>query len=139
SLDCRQDGSALGTGDRGTWLFNSTIAGIEQADAIPLIGANPRLEAAVLNARIRKVWRATGLPIGVIGEAADLYYDYRHLGAGPDSLKELVAGRNDFADVLAKAERPLVIVGPGALARADGAGVLALAAELARATGVLPS
>src|SRR5690606_39322620 len=66
-----EDGPALGTAGRGTWLFNSTIAGIEQADAILLIGANPRLEAAVLNARIRKVWRATGLPIGVIGEAAE--------------------------------------------------------------------
>ena len=137
-IDCRQDGSVLGTGGRATWLFNSTIAGIEQADAILLVGTNPRVEAAVLNARIRKVWRATGLPIGVIGEPADLHYAYSHLGAGPDTLRELAAGRNDFAKTLEAAERPLIVLGAGALARADGAGVLALAAHLARTVGALP-
>ena len=73
NLDARPPGSTLHPKNgRASYIFNPTIAGIEQADAILIVGSNPRREAAVLNARIRKVWRATGLPIGVIGEAADL-------------------------------------------------------------------
>ena len=85
SIDCRQDGAALDPANgRASYLFNATIAGIEQADGIMLIGANPRREAPVLNARIRKRWRASNLKIGVIGEKADLTYDYAYLGAGPE-------------------------------------------------------
>ncbi|HTM77936.1 MAG TPA: NADH-quinone oxidoreductase subunit NuoG, partial [Devosia sp.] len=128
NVDARPAGSGLNPANgRASYLFNPTIAGIEQADAILLIGTNPRREAAVLNARIRKVWRATGLPIGVIGEAADLTYSYSHLGAGSDTLADLVAGRGEFAETWAKAKNPLVIVGEGA-ANAD---VLAAAAKLA--------
>src|SRR5690606_36759969 len=122
NYDCRQDGAALDPAlGRATYLFNPTIEGIEDADALLIIGANPRLEAAVLNARIRKRWRAGRFPIAVIGEAADLRYDYAHLGAGPDTLKELAAGRGDFFTVLQNASRPIILVGQGALARADGA------------------
>ncbi|HTN63495.1 MAG TPA: molybdopterin-dependent oxidoreductase, partial [Devosia sp.] len=128
SVDARPAGSGLNPANgRASYIFNPTIAGIEQADAILLIGTNPRHEAAVLNARIRKVWRATGLPIGVIGEAADLTYSYSHLGAGTDTLADLVAGKGEFAETWAKAKKPLVIVGEGA-ANAD---VLATAAKLA--------
>src|SRR6185436_14465395 len=87
SIDCRQDGVALDPSlGRASYLFNATIAGIEQADGIMLIGANPRREAPVLNARIRKRWRASNLKIGLIGEKADLTYDYAYLGAGPETL-----------------------------------------------------
>ena len=68
---------------RASYLFNATIAGIEQADALLIVGANPRREAAVLNARIRKRWRAGKFPIALIGERADLTYHYDYLGAGP--------------------------------------------------------
>ncbi len=125
NTDCRADGAQLG-GARQSYIFNSTIAGIDEADAILLIGTNPRLEAPVLNARIRKAY-LRGAEIGVVGEAADLSYKYAHLGAGPASLGDLGA----FGDTLKNAQRPMVIVGAGALARDDGAAVLRAAGKLA--------
>ena len=74
---------------RASYLFNATIAGIEKADALLLVGANPRREAAVLNARIRKRWSKGGFPIGLIGERADLTYPYDYLGAGPETLDDV--------------------------------------------------
>ncbi|MEO0496794.1 MAG: NADH-quinone oxidoreductase subunit NuoG, partial [Pseudomonadota bacterium] len=136
--DCRQDDAALDPSlGRGSYIFNTTIEGIEDADAILIIGSNPRFEASLLNTRIRKNWRATGLPIGVIGEQVDMRFDYQYLGAGPDTLKEVVAGTNKFASVLKKAKRPLIIVGQGALARGDGAAILGQAAKLADAVGAV--
>jgi NADH-quinone oxidoreductase subunit G len=121
---------------RSAYLFNPTIAGIEEADAILIIGSNPRLEAAVLNSRIRKTWRAKGIPIGVIGERADLTYAYDYLGEGFETLADIAAGKGAFAEVFAKATRPLVIVGEGAVSHAGlgkqpGRDVMALAAKLA--------
>ena len=89
------------------------------------MGSNPRKEAAVLNARIRKRWRTGQLKIGVIGARADLTYDYDYLGAGTDSLGELAAGKHAFADVLKGAKNPIVLVGAGVAARHDGPAVLA--------------
>ena len=138
SIDCRQDGTPLGeAGGRAGYLFNSTIDGIEDADAILLIGTNPRHEAPVLNARIRKAWLASQLPIGVVGEQADLTYDYEYIGAGADTLKDVSDGSHKFAQVLAKAERPLIIVGQGALSRADGKSVMGHAAKIAQACGAI--
>jgi len=137
NIDCREPGSALDPAKgRASYLFNATIDGIEDSDALLIIGANPRLEASVLNARIRKRFRAPGeYPIGVIGEAADLRYGYEHLGEGPQALADLAAGKNRFIQKLKKAEKPLVIVGQGALARPDGAAILALAASLSTSIG----
>src|SRR5712672_3537781 len=118
-------------GGRASYIFNPTIAGIEQADALLIVGSNPRKEAAVLNARIRKRWRTGQLKIGVIGAKADLTYDYDYLGAGTDSLSDLAAGKHSFADVLKGAKHPIVLVGAGAASRHDGAAVLALAAKVA--------
>jgi NADH-quinone oxidoreductase subunit G len=135
-LDCRQDGAALDPSlGRASYIFNPTIAGIEEADALLIVGANPRYEAAVLNARIRKRWRRGEFPIGVIGEAAELRYDYEYLGAGTDTLTEVAEGTNKFFAKLKKAKRPMIIVGQGALTRADGRGVLATVAGLAEAVG----
>jgi NADH-quinone oxidoreductase subunit G len=130
NLDCRQDGSALDPAlGRASYLFNATIAGIERADALLIVGSNPRREAAVLNARIRKRWRAGKFPIGLIGARADLTYPYDYLGAGAETLADLAAGRHDYAKALKSAERPLVLLGAGALARPDGAAIAALAAK----------
>jgi NADH-quinone oxidoreductase subunit G len=138
NLDCRQDGAALDPSlGRSSYIFNPTIDGIEQADALLIIGSNPRFEASVLNARIRKRWRQGGFPVGVIGEVGDLRYDYQPLGAGADTLSKLAAGDVAFLDVLKGAKRPMIIVGQGALARADGAAVLSLAAKLAGAVGAV--
>ena len=122
---------------RASYIFNPTIAGIEQADALLIVGSNPRREAAILNARIRKRWRTGRLKIGVIGTKAELTYDYDYLGAGTDSLADLAAGKHSFSDVLKNAKNPIVLVGTGAFARHDGAAVLALAAKLAADIGAL--
>jgi len=122
---------------RASYIFNPTIAGIDQADALLIVGSNPRKEAAVLNARIRKRWRSGQLKIGVIGARADLTYPYDHLGAGTDSLSNLAAGKHSFADVLKNAKKPIVLVGAGAGARHDGPAVLALAARLALDVGAV--
>jgi NADH-quinone oxidoreductase subunit G len=136
NIDARPAGSALDARKgRASYIFNPTIAGIEQADAILLIGTNPRREAAVLNARIRKAWRTGTVEVGVIGEAADLTYDYTHLGAGVDALAELASGQGAFANALKNAQRPLIIVGEGAVTGASGKDVLALATLVARANG----
>jgi NADH-quinone oxidoreductase subunit G len=136
STDCRQDGMALGAGPRESWLFNSTIAGIEQADAILLVGINPRLAAPVLNARLRRRWMAGALRVGVIGEQADLTYGYDYLGAGAASLSGLSGQDSDFAKALKAAKAPAIIIGAGALSRADGAAVLKAAADVAKAFGL---
>jgi NADH-quinone oxidoreductase subunit G len=122
---------------RASYIFNPTIAGIDQADALLIIGSNPRKEAAVLNARIRRRWRSGQLKIGVIGVKADLTYDYDYIGAGTDSLSDLAAGKGSFADVLKNAQHPIVLVGSGAIARHDGTAVLALAAKLASDLGAI--
>ncbi|HEX2216722.1 MAG TPA: NADH-quinone oxidoreductase subunit NuoG [Xanthobacteraceae bacterium] len=137
NLDCRQDGAALDPAlGRASYLFNATIAGIEQADALLIVGSNPRKEAAVLNARIRKRWRMGGFPIGLIGERVDLTYPYQYLGAGPETLSEVSRG-GDFTALLRGAERPLILLGQGALARPDGAAVAAAAARLAQEVGAV--
>ena len=133
-IDCRQDGAKL-SGPRGNYIFNTSIAGIEEADAMLLIGTNPRLEAPVLNARIRKRYLMGNLPIAAIGAPVDLTYATEFIGAGPETLTELLAGNQSFADVLAKAEKPMIIIGQGALTREDGDAVLAAAIELAAKTG----
>jgi len=134
NLDCRQDGASLDPAlGRASYLFNAGIEGIERTDAILLIGTNPRLEASVLNVRLRKRWRQGGLAIGLIGERIDLTYPYEYLGAGPQTLAELAAGKHSFAARLNEAKHPAVIVGAGAAARADGAAVLAAAARIALA------
>ena len=130
NIDCRQDGAKLG-GTRAGYLFNTTIAEIEEADAILMIGTDPRWEAALVNARIRKRWRQGGLKTGVIGARRDLTYPYEHLGAGPRSLDDVVAGTHDFCKVLEAAERPMLITGSGAVARRDGAEILAAARAVA--------
>ena len=136
NLDCRQDGSALDPKwGRATYLFNATIAGIDTADALLIVGANPRKEAAILNARIRKRWRAGNFPIGLIGPRADLTYTYDYLGAGCDTLADI--SRHSFADAMRKAAHPLLIVGSEAFARGDGAAVASLVAKAAGDLGVI--
>jgi NADH-quinone oxidoreductase subunit G len=131
NLDCRQDGAKLDAEVRCSYIFNSTVAGIDRASAVLLIGANPRVEAPVLNARIRKRWTHGGLSVGVIGADTDMTYPTTHLGNGPDALQKLADGKGDFAKIMKDAERPMIIVGQDALARPDGAQILALARAVA--------
>jgi NADH-quinone oxidoreductase subunit G len=132
NIDARYPGSPLHPKfGRSSYLFNSTIAGIDEADAIMLIGSNPRREAAVLNARIRKRYLKGNVLIGVVGEKADLTYPYNYLGAGAESLAQFV----DHAP--AQKEKPMFIIGQGALNRRDGAAVLAMLAKAAASLGVI--
>ena len=140
NIDCRQDGAKLDpTLGRATYVFNSTIEGIDRADAFLLVGTNPRHEAPVLNARILKRIRQSQarLPVGLIGEEADLTYAYDYLGAGPETLAKVADGSHSLLKKLEGAEGPMLIVGQAALARADGAGVLALAAKAAMTMGAI--
>jgi NADH-quinone oxidoreductase subunit G len=137
NLDCRQDGAKIGGGPRQTYLFNSTIAGVEAADAILLVGANPRWDAPVLNARIRKAWLASPLKIANIGVGVDLTYPVEQLGTDIGVLEAIADGSHAFAKVLKDAKRPMIILGAGALNRADGAAVLRLAARIASDTGMI--
>jgi NADH-quinone oxidoreductase subunit G len=130
NIDCRQDGAKL-DGPRGSYIFNPGVRGIDSADAILLIGSNPRTESPVLNARIRKRYLHGHCAVASIGPAADLTYPVERLGAGPATLRELVDGKLGFFEKLKSAKNPLIIVGMGALAREDGAAVLAMARELA--------
>ena len=134
NMDCRQDGAHLPADNRAAWLFNPTVQGIEDADAILLIGANPRLESAVLNARLRKAW-LTGTEIGLIGPGADLTYDYAHLGEDASALGSVMD--SDFADVLKNAERPMVVLGGAALTHPDAAAIMGEAMALAGAIGAI--
>jgi NADH-quinone oxidoreductase subunit G len=135
-MDCRPAGSAL-TGPRANYILNSGIAGIEEADGLLLIGVNPRLEASVINARIRKRWRAGRFPIAMIGEAADLTYPVENLGVGPETLQALVKGNLDFSKTLAACQRPMIILGEAAVSRADGAAIFDMALDLAEKTGAI--
>ncbi|KCZ94353.1 NADH-quinone oxidoreductase subunit NuoG [Hyphomonas johnsonii] len=136
NTDCRPAGAAYGTdGVRERYILNPTLMGVEEADALLLIGTNPRVEAAVWNARIRKSWLWGDLKVGLIGEAVDLTYKYDHLGTGGDTLANIAS--SDFYDVLKNAKRPMVVVGEGALCRADGQAVLAAALKVAQDVGAV--
>ena len=137
NMDCRQDGSKVDPTQRASYIFNSTIAGIEDADALLIVGANPRWEAPVLNARIRKRYLMGKFPIAAVGPAIDLSYPVDWLGEDADVLAQIAAGTHPFAEILKTAERPMIIVGSGAVARPDGAAVLGLARQAADAAGAV--
>ncbi|NDH62010.1 MAG: NADH-quinone oxidoreductase subunit G [Alphaproteobacteria bacterium] len=130
NYDCRQDGAKI-DGPRGGYIFNAGVRGIDSADAILLIGTNPRWESPVLNARLRKRYLSGQCAVASIGPAVDLTYPVERLGAGPATLRDLVDGKLGFWEKLKAAKRPLIVVGMGALAREDGAAVMALARDLA--------
>ncbi len=137
NMDCRQDGAPLdGAGARAGYVFNSGFSGIDEADALLIVGSNPRLEAPVVNARIRRRWLAGNFPVGLVGTPAELTYGVEHLGAGSQTLKQIADGKHPFAKVLKAARRPMLILGMGALARPDGAAVLALARRIADDNGI---
>uniref|UniRef100_A0A383VYH3 Uncharacterized protein n=1 Tax=Tetradesmus obliquus TaxID=3088 RepID=A0A383VYH3_TETOB len=120
---------------RSTYVANTTVAGLEAADVILLIGTNPRVESPVYNARIRKSW-LDGAQVGLIGEAVDLTYKYTHLGSDAAAISKLAAG-GAFLETLKKAERPVMVVGPGVLNRPDRAALLKAIHGLAEAAGVV--
>jgi NADH-quinone oxidoreductase subunit G len=137
SLDCRQDGARLDPACRAGWLFNTTIAGIEEADSCLLIGSNPRWEAALVNARLRKRYLRGGFRAAAIGPECDLTYPVELLGDGGSALNALAEGDHPWADILRQAAAPMLILGPGALTRPDGDRVLGTARRVAEQCGMI--
>ena len=131
NFDCRLKGEKLNADDRASYLFNTTIAGIESADACLLIGVNPRKDAAILNARIRKRFLSKKLKVASIGCNAELTYDYKNLGDNIEILKDILDGNSEFCAVLQKAEKPMLILGHDIISGADGSLVLAYAKKIA--------
>jgi len=133
NTDCRPAGAAYAaSGLREHYLLNPTLMGVEEADALLLIGTNPRKEAAVWNARIRKSWLWGNLNVALIGPQIDLTYPYQHLGVSPSAL-----GSGEVRAFLRGAKKPMIIVGEAALCRADGAAVFAAALGLAQDSGAI--
>ncbi len=137
NIDCRQDGAALDASVRASYLFNTTIAGIDEADAVLIIGSNTRWEAPIINARLRKRYIGGGFKAGVIGQNFDLTFKTEHLGENADTLKDVLDGSNPFADVLKAAEKPMLIIGQGALTREDSNAILSTAKEIADKYGMV--
>ncbi|XP_023276074.1 NADH-ubiquinone oxidoreductase 75 kDa subunit, mitochondrial-like [Seriola lalandi dorsalis] len=124
--------AGAGTDLRSNYLLNTRIAGIEDCDLLLLIGTNPRYEAPLFNARIRKSWLHNELHVAMVGHNVDLSYTYDHLGEDTSVLKELANGTHPFCQVLSAAKRPVVIVGSSALQREDGAAILSTVSTIAQ-------
>ncbi|MEE8663872.1 MAG: NADH-quinone oxidoreductase subunit NuoG [Acetobacter sp.] len=141
NIDCRQDGATYDLSDRARYTFASGIVGIEDADALLIVGAVPRHEAPVLNARIRKRYLAAGrggFPIGVIGaQPSDPTWGYEAVGDGPAALNGLLDGSNPFAAVLKAAKKPMIILGHGALTRKDASAIQSSVWKLAEEVGAV--
>src|SRR5437868_6801237 len=137
SLDCRQDGARLDTRHRAAYLFNTTIAGIENADACLLVGTNPRWEAPLVNARLRKRYLHGGFRVAAIGPAHDLTFPVERLGEGGEALNAVARGEGAWAEVLRAAKAPMIVLGQGALARFDGARVLGAGRAIAETFGMI--
>ncbi len=136
SLDCRQDGARLDPRCRAGYLFNTTIAGIEKADACLLVGTNPRGEAPLVNARLRKRHLQGGFRVAAIGPALDLTFPVEMLGTGGETLSVVARGDHPWAARLRDAKNAMIVVGQGALSRPDGPRVLAAARSLAESCGL---
>lgn len=130
NTECRSDGAKIDASNRSSYLFNSTIAGIEDADAILLVGTNPRSEAPIINARIRKAWLAGGVKVANIGEEFDLTYKIEQLGNSPQALEDLLKGK-EFGKTLKDAKNPMIILGSGVLTRSDAEAMQTTAQKIA--------
>jgi len=137
SLDCRQDSALVDPRCRAGYLFNTTIAGIDRADACLLVGTNPRWEAPLVNARLRKRYLRGGFRVAAIGPAHDLTFPVERLGAGGEALNALARGEGAWAELLSTAKAPMIVLGQGALARRDGARVLGAGRAIAESFGMI--
>lgn len=138
NLDCRQNLTSMHSKyGRASYLFNSSISAIHEADAILIIGSNPKIEAPVLNSYILQNYRKTGLPIGVIGDNNALSYPYTFLGYDTDTIVNLLNGKNSFVEKLKKAQKPLILIGQGAFTTEAEINVLNAIAKLGIEIGAI--
>lgn len=136
-IDCRQNGVEGGDGPRCSYLFNTTIEGIEQTDYCLLIGTNPRWEAPLINARIRKNHLMTGLAVALLGPSHELGYPTEQLGNDPLILEKILKGKHSLSTALTSAKFPMMILGQSALRRSDGSVLLNTARKIADKYGFI--
>lgn len=132
NIFCEGNGSNPQADLRSSYLMNCHITGLEKADLFLLVGTQPRVEAPMVNARIRKTVRATQAKVGYIGPPADFNYDHQHLGTGPKTLLELAEGRHPFLSAIQAAKNPCIILGAGLFQRNDKEAILATVETIAK-------
>ena len=137
NLDCCEEGARPFTHDRSLYLFNTSIAGIEASDACLLVGTNPRFEATMINARLRKRALQGNFEVGCIGECDDLIYPVTPIDIGPRGLEDILTERHPWSRVLKKSHRPMVILGTSALMRPDRDAIQILTLKIAQKYGAL--
>lgn len=137
NIDVRSNSAALEADFRSQYLMNSRITGVDETDLLIMVGTNPKIECPVLNARIRKAVMVNGLDVAVIGPGNNISYNYQHLGNSTKTLKEIADGTHPFAERLAKAELPMIIVGSETLSRTDGEGIQNTINALTKNTNVI--
>ena len=115
NLECRHDKIYINPKERMNYIFNSSIKGIEESDLILLVGTNPRLEATILNTRIRKAYLRNKPKIYSVGNPGDLTYPYQNIGSNTSIIRDIVSGSHEISDKIKKSKRPLIIVGESAL------------------------
>jgi len=115
NIECRQDKVYLNPNERTNYIFNSSIKGIEDSDLVILIGTNPRLEATILNARIRKAYLKNNLEINSIGDPGDLTYPYKKIGNSTSIIQKIVSGKHQLSEKIKKSKKPIIIIGESAL------------------------
>ena len=120
NLECRQGKIYINPQERMNYIFNSSINGIEDSDFILLVGTNPRLEATILNTRIRKAYINNRLKIYSIGNPGDLTYPYQSIGSNTSVIREIVSGSHEISGKIKKSKKPLVIIGESALYEKTG-------------------
>ena len=130
NTECRQDGSKI-NGGREKWLFNSKLSGIDVSDGCLLIGTNPRIEAALINSRIVRKSKEKNYSIGLLGNKSELNYNYDYLGDDPSIIYDLINNNNPFCEKLSEMNKPIMIIGQGALKGDEGEDYLNLCIELA--------
>lgn len=131
NLDCIRTGVNIDYSGRGNYLFNTSIAGIEKSDLCLLVGANPRHEATMVNAKLRKRFVQGGYKVYSIGDELDLTYPVNNLGANPEILNEILAGKSEITQALKSSKNPMIIIGYGALSRKDSQQILSLCSQIA--------
>jgi NADH dehydrogenase (ubiquinone) Fe-S protein 1 len=115
---------------RSNYLLNTTLEGIERADALLLIGTNPKIEAPILNTRIRKSYLHNGLQIGLVGEKIKLNYEYTHAGTSVEDLDKILTGKHEFSKILQDAKRPVILIGQNAISSHEGSLTLKKVAKI---------
>ena len=130
--DCRFDNAQIIHGESESYKFNSSIQEVENADAILLVGSNPRWEASVLNARIRKAYINNNCKIGLVGPILNLNYPYIQISKSLTSLNDILDNKSEFSKVFYNAKHPLIIIGTSAINNDQGSSIIKVCAEIAK-------